>query len=333
VTPPLVSVLIPAYNAARHIRATIASALAQTWPRIEVIVVDDGSEDDTAGIAEGFGRERVRVIRQGRKGPSAAQNELLRQAKGDFIQRLDADDLLSPRKIELQLAHISADAGVLAVGEWARFATDPAEALFDAPEAGGVAQSMSPIEWLVGDGRNGLPMLQPGLWLASRRLADKAGEWDERLTLNNDFDYGVRLLLAADRVVRTPGARLFYRSGNASSLASTRGIAAWRSSLQSMEQGSRAMLEASPTAETKRACANMFQQLAFTTYLDAPDVCAAAEARVKALGGADVVMDGGALFRLLRTALGWRRASRVKRAAYRAGYERIAALKEQRRAW
>jgi hypothetical protein len=216
----------------------------------------------------------------------------------------------------------------VAAGEWARFVDQPDEAEFS--DHAHLEDSTS-IEWLTAACADGLPMLQPGIWLASRELVEAAGPWDERLTLNNDFDYGVRLLLEADAVLACPGARLYYRSGNPTSLASRKSPEAWQSSLLSIERGVATMLAHYPSAAVRRACANLFQQLAFSTYLDAPAVCEAAERHVLRLGGASVAMDGGLLFRVMRHTIGWRRASRVKRAAYEMGYDRIATAKTQGR--
>src|ERR1051326_7957528 len=96
---PLVSLLIPAYDAERWIADTIRSALAQSWPSKEIIVVDDGSTDRTLQIAQGFASREVLVVTQPNQGASAARNRALSLCQGDYIQWLDADDLLSRSKI------------------------------------------------------------------------------------------------------------------------------------------------------------------------------------------------------------------------------------------
>lgn len=101
--PPLVSIVIPAFNAAAWVRETLDSALAQTHPRCEIIVVDDGSTDDTATIVQSEYGARVRLARQQNRGLSAARNAGLEAARGSYVQFLDADDLLFPSKIERQL--------------------------------------------------------------------------------------------------------------------------------------------------------------------------------------------------------------------------------------
>ena len=98
-----VSAVIPCYNAAPFLRETIDSVLNQTHPALEVIVVDDGSTDDSAAIAESYGPP-VRVIRQENQGQSAARNRGMDEAQGEWVALLDADDCWLPHKLERQLA-------------------------------------------------------------------------------------------------------------------------------------------------------------------------------------------------------------------------------------
>jgi len=100
---PLVSVVIPAFNAAATLDETLASVLAQSWPRLEIIVVDDGSRDDTAAVLARHA-PRVRAIRRDNGGLAAARNTGLRAATGDFIALLDADDLCAPERLGAQVA-------------------------------------------------------------------------------------------------------------------------------------------------------------------------------------------------------------------------------------
>jgi glycosyltransferase involved in cell wall biosynthesis len=102
-----VSVVIPCYNGAKFLRETIASVLAQTHPVLEVLVVDDGSTDDSASIAEGFGPP-VRVIRQPNQGESVARNRGIAEAKGEWVGFLDADDKWASDKLAVQIGMISA---------------------------------------------------------------------------------------------------------------------------------------------------------------------------------------------------------------------------------
>lgn len=99
---PTVSVVIPCYNAAPFLRETLDSVLKQTRPALEVIVVDDGSTDDSAAIADSYGAA-VRVIRQENQGESVARNRGMDEAEGEWVALLDADDRWLPHKLERQL--------------------------------------------------------------------------------------------------------------------------------------------------------------------------------------------------------------------------------------
>src|SRR5207253_7146402 len=145
---PLVSILIPAYNAGPWIGDTIKSALNQTWPRKEIIVVDDGSRDETVAIARQFTSNDVTVISQENQGASAARNKALQLSQGDYIQWLDADDLLAPDKIERQLESVdySQSNRVLLCSAWGHFCYRSYKARFVRTS---LWQDLQPVEWLV----------------------------------------------------------------------------------------------------------------------------------------------------------------------------------------
>src|SRR5258708_17374455 len=99
----LVSIIIPVYNSEKYLAETIQSALNQTWPNTEIIVVDDGSSDNSLKAAREFKDPRIRIFEQENRGASSARNKGLLEAKGEYIQFLDADDLLNSNKIEDQI--------------------------------------------------------------------------------------------------------------------------------------------------------------------------------------------------------------------------------------
>ena len=100
---PLVSVIIPAYNSAAYLKEAIDSVLAQSLSDYEILVVDDGSTDDTGGILNGYGA-KIRVLRQDHRGVAAARNHGIRETQGEIVAFLDADDLWYPQKLEKQVA-------------------------------------------------------------------------------------------------------------------------------------------------------------------------------------------------------------------------------------
>ena len=105
---PLVSVVMPAYNGAAYVGEALDSLRAQTCAGWECVVVDDGSVDDTGGVVARYAREdaRVRYVRQENGGPASARNRGIRESAGKYLQFLDADDLLAPRKLEEHVAYL-----------------------------------------------------------------------------------------------------------------------------------------------------------------------------------------------------------------------------------
>jgi glycosyltransferase involved in cell wall biosynthesis len=107
--PPLVSIIIPAHNSGLWIRGTIDSALSQSYPCLEIIVIDDGSTDDTKRIIASYYGETVKYVYQDNAGPARARNHGIELARGEYIQFLDSDDVLSPEKISRQMAVFTAN--------------------------------------------------------------------------------------------------------------------------------------------------------------------------------------------------------------------------------
>jgi len=101
---PLVSVIMAAYNAAEHIAEALDSVLAQDWQPLEVVVVDDGSTDDTAAIVGRY--PDVIYVRQDNQGPSAARNAAIEHSSGEFVANFDSDDLLPPTRVGDQARYL-----------------------------------------------------------------------------------------------------------------------------------------------------------------------------------------------------------------------------------
>lgn len=206
---PLVSILIPAYNADKWIGYTLQSAVNQTWPRKEIIVVDDGSRDSTAEVARQFACKCVAVVCKGNEGAAATRNHAMRIAQGDYIQWLDADDLLVVDKIERQLSALQEGEGkhILPSGPWAYFSYRTQKARFASTS---LWHDLTPVEWLLRKMGQNLHM-QTATWLTSRELAEAAGPWDTRLLSDDDGEYFCRVLLASEGTRFVPTAKVFYR--------------------------------------------------------------------------------------------------------------------------
>jgi glycosyltransferase involved in cell wall biosynthesis len=308
--PALVSILIPCYNAAPWLAATLESALGQTWPQCEIVVVDDGSQDASLAVAEPFRRHGVTVIGQPNRGAAAARNAALRASRGDWIQFLDADDLLAPHKIELQLAAAARQPGEwMHAARWARFTGDPSSAQF-VPEV--LCCDADPVTWNVLKLEEHA-MMHPAAWLSPRSLVDRAGPWDETLTLDDDGEYFSRLVLLSAGVRYCPEAITLYRSQLASSLSRSKSDRAWDSALRSTEAIATRLLAREDSPRTRHACAAALQRLIYEVYPRAPLVQRRARALAARWGGAPEVRPmGGARFHRLSRFLGWRLARRVQ---------------------
>jgi glycosyltransferase involved in cell wall biosynthesis len=327
---PLVSVLIPAYNAAPWIAETLASVYAQSYAPIEVIVVDDGSTDETAVIVSQ--EPRATLVKQANRGPSAAMNRAFAESRGEFVEFLDADDLLAPDKIARQVALLDGAGDYVAAAEWARFYNSPEEALFE-PQP--LWADFDPVTWLVTEWNAHL-MMHGAAWLVPRQIVERAGGWDERLTLINDLEFFSRVLLASRGVKFCHGARTYYRSGNPSSVSGMKSRRAWESALLSLQLGTSGLLARERSARTQGACAALFQRYAYEVYAHQPDLAAVAEREADALGGSAARPSGGPLFKGLSAVVGWRRAAQIRERMYQSGYRRAAVgwrISQQLKAW
>jgi glycosyltransferase involved in cell wall biosynthesis len=218
---PLVSILIPAYNAEEWIADTIQSALGQTWPRKEIVIVDDGSTDETLSVARQFASKEVIVVTQANQGAAAARNKAFFLCQGDYVQWLDADDLLAPGKINRQMEawRDGLSSRTLLSSEWAYFICRPRSAKF-IPSP--LWDDLCPMEWLLRKMGQNLHM-QPASWLVSRELTEAGGPWDTRLSLDDDGEYFCRVILASEGTRFIWGARSYYRWSGFQSLSNVDG--------------------------------------------------------------------------------------------------------------
>ncbi len=282
-TKPLVSILIPAFNSEKWIADTLRSAVAQTWEPKEIIVVDDGSPDRTRAVARQFESSGVRVVTQRNQGAAAARNHALSLSRGDFIQWLDADDLLAPDKIAKQMAELgSCGKRKLLSSAWGRFIYRCHRASF-IPTS--LWADLPPVEWLLRKMGDNLYM-QTATWLVSRELTEAAGPWDTRLLGDDDGEYFCRVLLASDGVRFVPEARVFYRKLGASGLsyvgASNRKMDAHWCSMQSHIRYLRSLEESD---RVRAACLKYLQTSFVYFYPERPDIAEEAELLAREVGG------------------------------------------------
>jgi len=318
VTAPLVSLCIPAYNAAPFIGATLDSLARQTWQHWEAIVVDDGSTDDTLEVARRHAGPRIHVVTQPNAGQSAAENRAIERAQGDFFVFLDADDFMSDDKLEAQVRALGdPSAPLMATCAWGRFHTDPARAEFR-PTA--LWRDLAPTDWLVTAWENNL-MMHGATWLIPRPVLERSGGWNPAISLINDHEFFPRVMLQTERIVFTPGVRTYYRSGFEGNLSGQRSRRAWESAFLALKLSSQMLLQRHDTPEARHACAVKLQRFIYEIHPACPDLAAEAAALVAAYGGCHVEPEGGRWFHRLRRVMGWRAARRIEQLAFRMGYK------------
>jgi glycosyltransferase involved in cell wall biosynthesis len=209
---PRITVVIAAFNAARTIGSALRSVLAQTEQEFEVVVVDDGSTDDTAEIARSFTSDpRIRVITQRNQGPAAARNAGLAAARGDYVAMLDADDLWLPEYLHVM-------GGALDAAPEAAFAYTDAWVLDDETKRVRRRSAMSYQRppTTVPDTRTFFLLLVDRNFVytsvtARRLVLEAMGGYDESLVGVEDWDLWLRIARGGGRPVRVPEILAIYR--------------------------------------------------------------------------------------------------------------------------
>ena len=198
----MVSVIVPVFNGVEFLGRAVESALSQTYEDVEIIVVNDGSTDGSADLAEGLKRadKRVRVVHQENRGLSAARNSGIRNAEGDFINFLDADDWLLPEKLHHQVrAFSTADRVGLVYSDYVK--------------------SDGGTEYPMQRGKPPIPFVDlfvyrnwfaPHVPLLRRRLVETVGDFDTKMRATEDRDYWYRCAQHTE-FAYAPGVMAVYR--------------------------------------------------------------------------------------------------------------------------
>jgi glycosyltransferase involved in cell wall biosynthesis len=309
---PLVSILVPAYNAEEWLADTLRSAGTQTWDRKEIIVIDDGSEDRTLAVARSFESDMVRVFTQAHQGASATRNNAFERSRGDYIQWLDADDLLGPDKIARQMEALgeTPNQRILLSGEWGKFIHQPRHAKFMPT---GLWCDLPKAEWLMRKMEQNA-FMQTATWLVSRELTEEAGPWDTRLLSDDDGEYFCRVLMASEGVRFVTGASVYYRQPGSASLSyigacDSKRDALWLS--MKLNIGYLCSMDDSPRA--RAACVRYLQNSLILFYPERPDLVTLAEELAVGLGGRLKTPRFGWKYSWLNELFGWRVARQLQR--------------------
>jgi glycosyltransferase involved in cell wall biosynthesis len=308
----LVSILIPCFNAEKWIAETLESAIAQTCQNKEIIVVDDGSTDRSLAIAKKFESPILKIISQENLGAGATRNRALMEAQGEFIQYLDADDLLSSRKIEEQILLLQQNLpGKVAVCGAIHFFDGqiPDKGIFD-DGLPFLVDSDDPLEWLLkllgADGVGG--MVHPGAWLIPRKVADKVGFWDEQPSPDDDGEYFARVVLASNGICRATNIMSYYRKHQTSNnLSKGNSEKLQWGALRSLDLKAHYILKETNSLRAKRTLAKHYMERAILAYPAYPAITEMALKKVGEMGGSNYIPTlGGQGTELIKKLFGWR---------------------------
>jgi glycosyltransferase involved in cell wall biosynthesis len=205
---PLISVVMPCHNAAPFVEDAVSSVLAQTYPRFELLAVDDGSTDNTLARLHALAESdpRLHVLSQSNRGPSAARNAALRRARGDYLCLLDADDAFLPAKLYAQLSALESQPHAGLVYSDYFIADDRLR------PTGFVPTCLPDGDTLASFARRNC--FAPVCPLFRRSLLDCTGLFDESIRGAEDWDFWIRCALAT-RFVYVPGPVALYRTHSA----------------------------------------------------------------------------------------------------------------------
>ncbi|CAN5351282.1 hypothetical protein BH09BAC2_BH09BAC2_15800 [soil metagenome] len=314
----MISVIIPFYNAEKYLEQTINAVLSQTYSHFELILINDGSADNSENIINAFTDSRIRYFKQENKGTCAASNFGILKSEGDYIKFLDADDIVNPEHLQEQLKTLDGSASAVASCAWGRFYNnDPLSAAFD-PES--VWKNMLPLDWLKASLKQEGDMMSAWVWLIPKEVLQKAGCLNERLSLNNDFEFSVRLLLNATEVRFAENAKLYYRSGLQNSLAGTVSEKAFSSAFLSTQLGCKHLLATEYSEEVKRLCANRYQQWVYTIYPNYPKLLKNFTMEIEKLGGSNLKLKGSKTVKFLEKIFGWKMTKLFQKLYYSVKY-------------
>lgn len=298
----LVSVIIPLYNSENYIRETITSVINQTYPHIEIIIIDDGSTDNSYAIGQEFSSGNCKVIRQENKGACAARNHGIEESSGEYLQFLDADDVLSLDKIKVQMdVLLENDPNTIATGAWYYFEKRITEYRDHSP---GIFKSYDDPVDLLQDMWSNQEFMASTVYLFHRSLLDRSGIWDESLTINQDGEFFCRLLLAADKV-KYCQCTCYYRTGIPGTVSKGHyNYKNAKSRLRSYRLYEKNTVSRSDET-LRRALSVNYYYFIYIYYETFPELVKEAIARTKALGYPPPSEIGGANFQKLLKIFGF----------------------------
>lgn len=304
-----VSVIIPLYNASEFLSTTLNSVLNQSYSNIEVIIIDDNSTDDSFKIAQEFQPNKFIVTKNKGKGACAARNYGFELSTGDYIQYLDADDILSLNKIEKQLEALNGSYDKLAVCNTIHFLDNLEEGV--CTDAEHLFSTTSPEDFFINLwGGNSLPtnMVQTSAWLTPRAIIEDAGPWNNLLAKDQDGEFFARVGLQSNGIVYVSEVKNYYRKYiNGSNIASHNRKEHLKSNLLATDLKANYLFSKTESQQAKKAIASQYKWVAIEAWPMFPDITKEALKHSDKLGGSEYLpVLGGKMIEKIKFAFGWK---------------------------
>lgn len=305
-----VSIVIPLHNNADFIAEALRSCLNQTYANIEVVVVENGSKDQSYERAMSIKDARLQVYQIDKANAASARNFGYKKTTGDYITFMDADDILSENKIELQVAELKQQpTGYMSSCPWAKFTNKLDEAVIT-PQR--VWEVNNPIDWCLHAWTGG-GMMIPACWLIPRVLIEKAGLWNEDLSLHDDGEFMCRVLLASKGNCFVNNTVVYYRQVPTSLSRQNFNFKAASSALAVYKSYETSILAVDDTITIRKALAYNYLRFIYEFYPNHNILIQKAQKYLMQLNVHHLPQVGGKNFKILAKLVGFNTALKLKR--------------------
>ena len=283
---PLVSILIPLYNAEKYLEECLDSITAQTYKNLEVIIVNDGSSDNSLTIAERYEKKYnyIKVYSQENNGAASARNKAFLYSSGEYIQYLDADDILHPDKILTQiyaLRECNFNPNIVSIGKWTRFFYDLDNIVFSSLKI--YKNYNNTLDFLIDSWSNGHYSIIHS-WLISRRIHEQVGVWDSRLSTLDDSVFFAKVANISKNILYVDDSIVYWRQDNSNSLSKQLSLKAMTSHLLAVDQYKGIVKEYLDDKDIRYALAMEYSKFIFRFYPENINYIEIVEERLKNLG-------------------------------------------------
>jgi len=309
----LISICIPCYNGEKYLEETFNSFLNQTYRNFEIVIVDDFSRDKSSDIIREYEKidSRIKAVYlKQNTGAAAARNTAFLASVGTHIIFHDCDDLVNNLYLEKHIELGNGNLKWITACELIEFYDNDINKNKKNPRQ--VRITTTPLNWLLLNNADGLNFTSCNMFCIPRNLIQKAGLWNEKLSLIDDFEFYPRLLMQADKIVYNPESLTYYRKGIKGSLSMTGGDKSLQSAYDSIHSTTKFLLEKDNSERLKTALANYWRPWIYNFYLSNKTLYLAAMTQFASLDQQRYSPKNAGVTGLLDSLVGWKLTKKIK---------------------